>query len=331
MEEQKGVLVLSLDFELFWGVHERKTIEDYKENLLGVRSVVPSVLRLFDEYRIHATWATVGLLLFAAREELIEGLPVKRPHYVNSRLSSYSHIDNVGDDEEDDPFHYAASLVKMIISFPGQEMGCHTFCHYFCLDGEKDIDAFKDDLEAAIRIAGKYELGLQSIVFPRNQFNEKYLSICKKLKIRSYRGNGHPWFYRTKSYMKTTLPIRVLRLADTYFNVSGHNCYSLSEIKLSYPYNIRASRCLRPYSNKLRVLEPLKLKRITSELTHAAQKGKVYHLWWHPHNFGVNQAENMSILKGILDHYLEMREIHGMQSLNMKELADRLGGLSEQP
>lgn len=45
---------------------------------------------------------------------------------------------------------------------------------------------------------------------------------------------------------------------------------------------------LRPYSAALKSLEPLKLKRITSELDCAAQEGLIYHLWWHPHNFGVN-------------------------------------------
>jgi hypothetical protein len=57
-----GILVISLDFELYWGVRDVFALEEYASNLLGVRKVVPAVLQLFDQYGIHATWATVGFL-----------------------------------------------------------------------------------------------------------------------------------------------------------------------------------------------------------------------------------------------------------------------------
>ncbi len=56
-----GTFVISLDFELHWGVRDHRTVADYRENLLGVRRVVPALLSLFSEFGIHATWATVGL------------------------------------------------------------------------------------------------------------------------------------------------------------------------------------------------------------------------------------------------------------------------------
>ena len=51
------------------------------------------------------------------------------------------------------------------------------------------------------------------------------------------------------------------------------------------------------------MLEPLRMRRILSDLTHAAKKGLVYHLWWHPHNFGDHMDENLVFLKKILDHH----------------------------
>ena len=51
-----AALVISLDFELFWGVRDVATLENYGRNLLGARSVVPALLKLFHQYQVHATW-----------------------------------------------------------------------------------------------------------------------------------------------------------------------------------------------------------------------------------------------------------------------------------
>ena len=66
---QYGTFVISLDFELLWGVRDQRTIADYGANILGVRQVVPALLDLFAERNIACTWATVGLLFFATTAE----------------------------------------------------------------------------------------------------------------------------------------------------------------------------------------------------------------------------------------------------------------------
>jgi len=54
----------------------------------------------------------------------------------------------------------------------------------------------------------------------------------------------------------------------------------------------------------------------------AAQTGAVFHLWWHPHNFGVNQKENLKNLEIILQYYEDLRKAHDLQSLTMKEVCE---------
>src|SRR4051794_24900749 len=51
-----GRLVVSLDFELYWGVRDQRSIADYRANLLGVRDVVPRLLELFERHGIRVTW-----------------------------------------------------------------------------------------------------------------------------------------------------------------------------------------------------------------------------------------------------------------------------------
>jgi hypothetical protein len=47
-----GAFVLSLDFELLWGVRDKRTVADYGSNILGVRRVVPALLDLFTQRHI---------------------------------------------------------------------------------------------------------------------------------------------------------------------------------------------------------------------------------------------------------------------------------------
>ena len=81
---------------------------------------------------------------------------------------------------------------------------------------------------------------------------------------------------------------------------------------------------LRPYSPKLSFLEGLRLRRIRSEMMHAAKEGELYHLWWHPHNFGANMEENFGFLEDTLKVYKDCHDRYSMQSLTMNEISRQL-------
>ena len=67
---KKGTLIVSLDFELFWGMQDGHTLASYEANVKGGRKAIPGLLELFQEYGIHATWATVGFMFAESFEEL---------------------------------------------------------------------------------------------------------------------------------------------------------------------------------------------------------------------------------------------------------------------
>jgi hypothetical protein len=320
-----GKFVISLDFELYWGMWDIKTIEEYGANVRGVQTVIPGLLEVFHKHQIHATFSTVGFLFFKNKEELLHNLPEKFPGYINKKLSPYeSHLQQLGDDFNTDVYHYAPHLIKLIQQYPDQEIGTHTFCHYYCLEEGQSLDEFKADIQQAKKIALNYGLNLTSLVFPRNQFNEEYLNVCKEVGIICYRGNEQSWLYTAKNDNDERLYRRALRLMDAYINLSGHNCYTDEYMKQRSPVNIPASRFLRPYSKKLNVLDSLRLKRITSGMTFAAKNNLTYHLWWHPHNFGINQKENFGFLEKILRHYQQLNKKYNFRSYTMSELAKSL-------
>jgi peptidoglycan/xylan/chitin deacetylase (PgdA/CDA1 family) len=319
-----GTLVISLDFELHWGVRDSKPLDSYRQNLLGVRQAIPGMLQLFQQYGVHATWAAVGFIFYEKKGELLAALPAARPAYRNRRFSPYEELDQLGADESEDPIHFGASLVRQVSAAPNQEIGSHTFSHYYCLEEGQDVSTFRADLEAAQRAAASYGLELRSFVFPRNQYTDEYVAACAQMGFESYRGNQTSWLYEPRSKGEESLLRRALRLADAYAGITGHHCRSLDEIGRTRPFNIPASRFLRPYSPSLAALEPLRLRRILSGLEHAAENGQVYHLWWHPHNFGVHTAENLAFLEKVLRRFAELRESRHMESLNMGEVARRL-------
>ena len=318
-----GKFVISLDFELMWGVRDSRTIKNYGENIMGVHTVIPKLLSMFSNYNIKGTFSTVGFLFFENKKELHKNLPEHKPQYKNKNLSPYeNNFSEVEDNFEHEKYHFAPGLIKLIQDCPGQEIGTHTFCHYYCLEDGQTILDFREDIQKAIEVAQKYNIRITSLVFPRNQFNSEYLKVCTEYGIICFRGNEKSWLYTAKSGENETKVRRAFRLIDSYINISGEHCYSDEYMRDSVPVNIPASRFLRPYSKKLKIFDTMRLHRIKSGMSHAAKNGLTYHLWWHPHNFGINQDENFNFLENILIHYRDLHQKFHFQSYTMSGLAE---------
>lgn len=316
----KPAFVISLDFELAWGVRDRHSFATYKQNLLGVREAVPALLRLFAEYKIHATWATVGFLFCDGRGEAMAVLPAMLPQYHDRALFPYDELLRLGRSEAEDPIHFAPSLLRMIQAAPHQEIGTHTFSHYYCLEEKQSLDSFRADLAAARRLASKFGIDLRSLVFPRNQYDPEYLRAAADAGIVAFRGSQNSWLHAGRRDSDETMLRRGLRFFDAYLPLSAANGAGHSSDKTGL-INVPASAFLRPYTSGLRVLEALRLHRITNAVERAAQSGHTFHLWWHPHNFGVHLNENLDFLERILRQARRLGTEYGMESLNMAERA----------
>jgi peptidoglycan/xylan/chitin deacetylase (PgdA/CDA1 family) len=321
MTTRHGALLISIDFELYWGVRDKRSLASYQENLAGVWQAIPRTLALFSEMDIHVTWATVGLLFCKDRREARHYAPGELPTYVTPGLSPYDYL--ASDEALDPRYHFCPELIDQIAACPNQEIATHTFSHFYCQEAGQTLDAFAADLDAALAVARDRRLRMRSIVFPRNQWNSAYLPALKRRGIQCFRGNEPNWFYRAVESSGQGLLRRAGRFIDTYANLCGHQTYVPAAQGADEPYNFPASRFLRPYSKRLALLEPLRLRRIRQALRHAAKHGQVFHLWWHPHNFGVDTDRNMIFLQKVLREFSELRSRYGMQSLTMAELCEQ--------
>jgi peptidoglycan/xylan/chitin deacetylase (PgdA/CDA1 family) len=311
----KGIFTISLDFELFWGVRDHRTLEDYGSNIRNVHHVVPRLLALFEKYNVHCTWATVGFLFFNEKKEMLPYLPVSRPGYLQKEYDPYTYLEQ---NDLEKIYHFAPALIEQIKNSRGQEIGTHTFSHFYTLERNTTGEQFRSDLQAAIKIANEKGIEIKSIVFPRNQYSDEHIKVCLEEGIIIYRGNELSGAYKPVSRENESYIRRAVRFADAYINVTGNHCHAIpaaAEI-----INIPASRFLRPYDPKFKIFNGLKLKRIKQGIKFAAKHGSIYQLWWHPHNFGKYMDENFGFLEDVLKFYHQLSQEGKIESLNLMEI-----------
>lgn len=312
-----GTLLVSLDFELFWGMQDCVPLASYEDHVLGGRKAIADMLALFEKHGIHATWATVGFQFAENYEELKPFLPEEklRPSYDNKALSTYRCFETVGADEEEAPCFYGGSLLKQIAETKGQEIGSHTFCHYYCREPEQTAEQFEADMAAAKAIARAKGISVTSVVFPRNMSTPVHIDVLRKLGFTAYRDEENDWIHRC--------PVRIIKrgctLLDAYFPLSGSGCFQPKNE--NGIINLPGSKMYRPFFKPLGFLEWLKIRRIKGQMRYAAKHGACYHLWWHPHNVGVMTDFHLAQLEEIFAYYDELKEKYGMRSLNMGEAA----------
>ena len=329
----KGHFIISLDYEIHWGVFDKRSVEQYKENLENVGKVIDRLLEMSEKYGVKITFSTVGFLFAKDKTELLKFAPENKPTYHLDKYSPYPLINSIGENETDDPFHFGLSGIQKIQSNGNHEIGTHTYCHYYCHTPGQTVEQFDDDIKSAINIAKSKDIEIKSLVFPRNMIdanktNDKpLLDVLKKHGISSFRGKENSFIYNihTTKFYKNWLILKFFKFLDAYVSVTGPNTYDVLKInKNKELINLPSSRLLRAYSNKFKVLEPFKLKRIKRAMTHAAKKNEMFHLWWHPHNFGAQTDENFDTLEKIFKTYKSLNSTYDFQSETMTGLTNKI-------
>ena len=312
----KPTLIVSLDFELFWGMQDVTRLSDYEANILGGKTAIPKLLELFRRHGIHATWAAVGYLFARDEARLRPYFPAVLPTYDNPDRSCYRCFGSIGTDELSAPCYYGRDLIDRIAATPGQELASHTFSHYYCREPGQTPEQFRADLDASRAIAADQGFDLTSVILPRNQCEDECVPILRAAGFTAYRDEENDWIHEKVHCWPLK---RLLRLMDVYLPLTGQGGYvPKAENGI---VNLVGSRMYKPIFRPLAFLEGLKLRRIKKQMLHAAKKGLTFHLWWHPHNVGVRTELHLAQLEEIFAYYDELKETYGMRSLNMGEAA----------
>ncbi|WP_194977161.1 polysaccharide deacetylase family protein [Aquiflexum lacus] len=314
---KKAIFTISLDFELHWGRFDKYALKDNLSYYAETKKVVPYILELFEKYGIEATWATVGSLMAENLEEWEQYSPALKPGYHEKKYSAYTWMEKERTPHVEALF--APELVRQVMHCPGQEIGSHTFAHYYTCEKGQVAEEFRSDLRACQQLAkDKFQLDLQSLVFPRNQYHDEVIRVAYEEGFDFIRSNPRDWFWeRTEN---NGLLKRFFRTGDTFIHIGQPSHYPLPVLEEGNPILLPASRLLRPY-RKDGILHKQRLKRIKDELLVTAKSGEVYHLWWHPHNFGLYPFENLHYLEELFRYFDSLRKEYDIVSMNMQNSA----------
>ena len=311
-----GAFVISIDFEMMWGSTciGQNVVDGFKYRIQHINEIIDRLLREFEKYSIHATWAVVGAIACSSKQDVLERMDYDLV-YDSWGCDIKEYISQIKKSELDQ--YFGRRFLVKIVQTKHQFIGSHTFSHFYVDEKPDDNVLLEKELLNSRRALQPYSDNVISVVFPKNQVKHNMLDTLKKNGFEVYRGvqklkrcNGDSFFCRLVKFM------------DAYFPLCGKCEYDFDEIFEDGISNVRASRIYRTFFSKLSLLEPLKTIRIKSEMTHAAKSKKVYHLWFHPHNFGSDVDKSFKSFEKILKHYQYLHERYGFQSLSMEECAD---------
>lgn len=316
-----GKFIISLDFELFWGLAgwSEDRLNEYRPRIEGSINALRCIIEIFKKFEIKCTVGFVGGINYRNLHEYLCAAPIEKPSYSDFLLSSYGLLHTMlKEGSIDQKLLFRPDIVKMLQDNPLVELGSHTFSHYYALEEGQTIEQFEADIKTAQEEAKKSKIDMKSIIFPRNQIPTAYHEVCARCGFTHIRGNEESLLYRSETTPSRFDYKRILRLLDCYINMTGHHTYK--KPKRGTLIDVKASRFFRPYCNTFRIIESLKVKRIKDDIKYAAKHGEIYHLWWHPHNFGVNTDESIKQLENICQYFSEMRCKYKMVSKFMCEI-----------
>ncbi len=300
-------VVISLDFELRWGTHDRSgtRLDVIGPRLDRVREAVPALLQIFSARSIRVTWAAVGALACSNWSEYFARAPLP-PKYRDAALALDPR------DAERDPdgrLHFAADLLHAVHRTPGQDLGTHTFAHILMREPGVTADDVTADLKAVSDLwQERFDAPPVSLVFPRNQV--AFLALVRSCGIRMWRGNEPGWYYDRNERSTNRPAPRFRRLLDAVNPFVRHATAPEGDMT-------RASLFLR--TNLPAGLWALHHTRIRNELD-SLRPHQVFHLWWHPDNLGVDTRTRLARVEQVVDLVAERCVRGRVLSCNMRDL-----------
>ena len=308
LNNKEGTLVISLDFEMRWGLIESiKSFQEYKKNILGVNKAVDGILDIFNKHEIHATWAFVGSILCDDYTDFIDTANGNIPQYNSGVDSPFSISKDIYDIEKEQFFN--KDLVNKIDKSLNQELASHTFSHLFLKEKGVSYNNFLLDNNSFNEICRRNKINnIKTIIFPRNQIN--FIEHFNKTNLKIYRGNQSDWYFNVAEKKHKRKLAKLFRFFDLHFSFKDRTVHIKSSNGI---YNLKSSMFLRPYD--LNILVKMRLKRIKQQMRIAKNNNRIFHLWWHPHNFGTNLNKNLEILNEIMTYSNKI----GLKSKNIGE------------
>ncbi len=313
---ERGVLTITLDFELIWGNLDLYGPEAFRRACEVERNtVINRLLDLFVEYDMSATWCVVGHL-FLDRCDIQNGAKhpeIVPPAHAWCRDGWFAH--DPCSSEEAAPTFYGRNVVETIRACPvSQEIGCHSFSHVIFGDPGCTRETAESEVATCVRLAREMGIELRSFVFPRNRVG--HLDVLRRHGFTCYRApnperfNGHRWprivkrVGRLWEVLTASPPPVVLpqRTPSGLWAIAGSMIYFPAHGMRRYvPISIRVTRAIKG-------------------LEEAVRHKRIFHLWFHPTNLAFCTDKMFAGLRTILQHADGLRSRGRLAILPMADI-----------
>ena len=314
---ERGVFVLSLDFELIWGTLDLFGPQGFRRACEIERAqVVDRLLALLAEFEVPATWCVLGHL-FLERCQPVAGVAhpeIPRPAHAWRPGDWFA--DDSGGDEATRPLFYGRSLVEKIRACPTpQEIGGHSFSHVIFGDAGCSRATAEAELKASLAAAAELGLTLRSFAFPRNSVG--HLDLLQQNGFTCFRGPGPAWYERDDA------PGPIGRLAHLWDVARAAPPPGVRPVPaLPGLWNIPGSMIYFP-THGVRRLVPIerRVRRAEAGLAAAARDRSVFHLWFHPTNLADHPDPMFAGLRAIFARARALAERGELELVAMGALA----------
>ncbi len=293
---QRGVLTLSIDFELAWAwQYARDQHESAEAKGLRERAQIPVLLQLFNELEIPATWATVGHLFLDQCSKDAHGCAhgsLPRPGHFENGLWSFTSGDWYQFDPCSDvrraPAWYGPDLIESVLRSAVQhEIGCHGFSHAgfgpYC-----SAEVAAGELQACIDAMKPYGIAPGTFIFPGNDVG--HLDLFARHGFSAVRA------FPVQPPV-VGLPIRLKE------GIWGHHVTSAIDRGYLWTVEQRAARLCR-------------------FIDIAAEERLATHIWFHP---SLTAVEITDVLNVFLRHAARLREQGRLEIVTNARLAAMTG------
>lgn len=304
-----GTVVISIDAELGWGLHDCPPTERPTDRLSRSRWGWERLTETLAEYDIPATWAVVGHLFEAECAGAHVGHPSPSGWFDHER----------GDDAMDDQYRFAPDLLAdLAASELNHDIGTHTYSHVdFGADYATESLA-RSECDRAIEAAESAGVSMDSFVFPANRVGHR--EILTEAGFDCYRGPS-PEGTTDDSYSAS-----LRKLAQTTMGRGPPPLVepSVDEYGL---VNIPASLSLFGFDGVARRLlaatvgDPI-LKRAKLGVDAAATGEGICHLWLHPND--LTTEADLARFRALCTHIDSLRDGTDLTVETMRSVADRV-------
>lgn len=319
---ERGIFTLSLDFELIWGTLDLQSHHRFVSLCTIEREqVVSRLLDLFAEFKVSATWCTVGHLFL---DRCVGGCGRRHPELVRSSAWDAIRLNrDPGTSEEHAPVFYGRKLVDQIRDCETpQEIGSHSFSHVLFDESACSLETAESELEAAVSAADELGLELRSFAFPRNRIG--HTGLLRKYGFTSYRNRDQSWY---EPVAPRRWFHRAAHLADIL--IAGAPPAVLPHWDPNGLWAIPGSMLYTPaYGLRKCIPVQLRVARARKGLRAAVRERRIFHLWLHPTDLAERTDAMLSGLRRIFETVAQLRDAGEIEVLTMGELAHRLSCLT---